>query len=352
LKFLESGEELEIGNIDDLPLSSDELIKSDENSPFVIQTLKGGLTAYIYKIFANGKYWCLKKKRENILVKNIDGQTSFLNEIQRRQDFEKLKKDPIRGKNYKNIIDTVYASNNKGIILSPWIEGEHINHNKKMIKSLFDSIYHMEIEGIFEFDFCSGNLLVRDNEIILFDFGYMYKFNPLTEYNPDGKNNPVFHAAERYESRYFFQYLMDLETEMGINQVYKEFRDEKEIVLNMYKKKILWLEKKNAQLDVINLTKHFIHLWELGLASSEGLEKLYALESFRSYVIDLADDLHGQSCSANTILKVDRILTILKVDYEFLKENNSLFWGDENESKEAIINKYRSKRDLVIKYQI
>ncbi|MCK4831068.1 hypothetical protein KA005_85950 [bacterium] len=67
--------------------------------------------AYIYKIQAYGRYWCLKKKRDEVLVKNIDGQTLFLNEIQRRQEFDRLKNDPVKGHRFKNIIDTIHALN-------------------------------------------------------------------------------------------------------------------------------------------------------------------------------------------------------------------------------------------------
>ncbi len=353
LRLLQSQQELEVGNIHDLPLPADELMNANEHSSFVVQTLKGGLTAYVYKIQAQGKYWCLKQKRDEILVKNIDGQTSFLNEIQRRQDFERLKKDSAKGHHYRNIIDTIYASNNRGIIVSPWMEGGHIQkNNRHLIESLFETIYYMEIEGIFELDYCPGNLLVNNNDIVLFDFGYMYRFDPLVDYNPDGKSNPVFHSAERYESRFYFQYLMDLEEEAGKAQAMKEFEEEKGIVLKMYKKKLGWLQAHRAEQAVIDFTKHFIDLWELGLRSAEGLEKVYALESFRSYVIDLTDDLHGQSCTPSTLKKADKILTTLHTNYDFLKENQAFFWGDETLEQAALIEKYTQNQALAQQYQL
>ncbi len=55
-----------------------------------------------------------------------------------------------------------------------------------------------------EWDLCSGNLLVdRQEQLWLFDFGYMYPFDPLREFNSNGLADPLFHFVERFETRFF-----------------------------------------------------------------------------------------------------------------------------------------------------
>jgi predicted unusual protein kinase regulating ubiquinone biosynthesis (AarF/ABC1/UbiB family) len=44
-----------------------------------------------------------------------------------------------------------------------------------------------------EWDLCNGNLLVdREEHLWLFDFGYMYPFDPLREFNSNGLADPFF----------------------------------------------------------------------------------------------------------------------------------------------------------------
>ena len=47
--------------------------------------LDDGLTARVYRVQLAGRDWALKVARRPV-VQNPDGQTSFLNELQRRRD--------------------------------------------------------------------------------------------------------------------------------------------------------------------------------------------------------------------------------------------------------------------------
>ncbi len=60
-----------------------------------------------------------------------------------------------------------------------------------------------------EWDLCPGNLLMDNGHLWLFDFGYMYPFQPLQSYNSNGLQDPLFHACERFETRFFFGRLLE-----------------------------------------------------------------------------------------------------------------------------------------------
>lgn len=351
LSFLNSKEEIEVGSKEDLPLPVEVLKKIDQDSPWVEKVFQG-LTTIVYKIKIDGKYYALKKKREKILVQGVDGQTSFLNEIQRRKDFESLKKTALELNEI--IVETSYASLNHGFILLPWIRGQHISQlNKDIYENLFYSLYCMECNGFFEWDLSWGNmLLVNGSQIKLFDFGYTYLYNPLLEYNSLGKEKPVFHGVERFESRMFMTYLIDQEEKILEDKVLDEYKVEKEVALKYYIKKLRWLEKHRADDDIIAWTKGIIKLWEWGLRDNDSLKELYILESFRSYVVDVSADISGKSCSPMTIKKVNRVLELLNNEYDLLKENKGLFWGDELLSKQNLIDKYRRSKSRAEKYQL
>ena len=75
----------------------------------------------MYKIEVEGSLYAVKRKRPTSLVKNADGAVAFLNEVERRADFEQLKQDPVIANKLLGIIDTLFASHLNGLIISPWI---------------------------------------------------------------------------------------------------------------------------------------------------------------------------------------------------------------------------------------
>lgn len=351
LQFINTNSELEVGSLDEFPLEVDELQEIDKASQYVVKVFDSGLTAVVYKLCINGELYNLKKKRNTILVKNVDGQTSFLNEVQRRNDFYYLKNKD--SKSFTGIVDTIYASFQKGIILSPWIDGVHITKgSKKIYESLFNTLLDMELNGIFEWDLCGGNLLVSKGDIKLFDFGYTYRFNPLTQFNSDGMDSPLFHMAERFETRFFMQYLMDIELSLGKQGSLKEYKEEKEAALKIYNKKLEYLKKNKALKEITDWLEAIILSWEEGLKSDKNLEELYGIEAFRSYILDIGDDVGGKSCTVSTIKKIDRVLELIEHDYDFLINKNILFFGDEKLNRQQLIEKYKEIRKLVIKYQL
>ncbi|WP_432665632.1 hypothetical protein R9X47_05000 [Wukongibacter baidiensis] len=351
LLFLNSNKEIQVGRIEDLPLSIDYIKKIDRDSLEVQKVFKG-FTSIVYKIKVDGKSYALKKKREKAVIRNIDARVSFLNEIQRRRDFENLKKTAPRL--YDGIVKTIYASLNNGFILSPWINGDDITlvNGREVYENLFDTIHHMECNGFFEWDPCPGNILVvNGNQVKLFDFGYNYVFNPLSEYNSAGKKEPIFHGVERFETRTFMGELLVKVEDMGEDRVLTEYKVEKEAALKYFEKKLRWLEEQQANDDIIIWMRRAIERCELGLTNEDSLKRLYILESFRSYVLDVNIDIAGKWCNWRTLKQVDRILKILNRDYDLLKQDSGLFWGDELLSKKKLIEKYKKSRDKVIEYK-
>ncbi len=342
LAVLSTGQEIEAGGREALPVPLAELETVDRESPLVSRYFGGGLTAEVFKLDIGGRAYTLKKKRREILVQNTDGQTSFLNEVQRRRDFEALKaRDP---EGYAGIVDTVYASLKHGVILSPWIEGEEIAfYTREVLESIFFTLIQMEMGGIFECDPTSGNLLLcPDGRVLMYDFGYAYPFDPVSEFNSDGIESPVFHAAERFETRAFMMHLLDIEMEVGRAYALALYRVEKEVALKHYRRKLAWLHEKGAPEHVLSFVSRFISLWEEGLRDNGALDRLFTLECFRSCLLDVHDDISGRSCNPDTILKARHVIDAADRHYAFIRENGGFFWGDESLSREDLLVRYRT----------
>jgi len=104
--------------------------------------------------------------------------------------------------------------------------------------------------------------------------------------------------------------------------------------------KSAWLIEHHADSEIIQWIRHFIEKWEKGLRSDAGLEGLYGQESFRSYILDVEDDLSGKSCTAATVKKISCVLDMIRTEFAFLRESGSLFWGDEKLERQQLLEKY------------
>ena len=303
LAFAASGAELEVGRLADCPLPIEQLLATTAGSPWVTRHFAGGLTAEVYRIEAGGRRWTLKRARQRCKVQNIDGQTSFLNEVQRRADIQCLKAAPGGAERFAALVDTQYASYRRGLLLSPWIDGAAVHDwDEQRLLQLFDCLHQLLLEGLFEWDLCPGNLL-DDGCIRLFDFGYMYRFDPLREFNSNGTATPHFHGAERFETRSYYAYLLDLEQRRGSAAALSALELEKRIALDCYQRLRQALAKRGASRDVLAWLDDIIGAWQRALRHD--LARLYLREAWRSHWSDLDDDLRGQTCTPLTLQRLD-----------------------------------------------
>jgi len=352
LAFVDSKQNIEIGTLDGFPLTLSQLKSTTSDSSYVVETFNSGLTAIVYHLHLNGKSWTLKLKRPVSLVNNIDGQTSFLNEVQRRRDLAQFKK--INPENFKHIVETQFASFTDGIILSPWIVGEPLTMlNRDLFLQIFGAIMNLELNGLFEWDFCPGNILLdTEKQIKLFDFGYMYQFDPKKHFNSNGQNTPLFHGIERFETRFFFDFVLKNSLDLPPDALFSLYKIEKQCALQVYQQKLQKLLELGADASVIAWQRAINERWQSALSDDSALQACYLLESFRSNLLDLLDDLHGQSCSPYTLQKADLVLHLTEQHFAQIAASGGFFFGDELLSKAALMDKYRQFRQHAQRFQL
>jgi len=201
LKMIDENVNIIIGDESKLPIDIVTLQNIKSDSPLVEKIVDSGLTAYVYKVVIDNFEYCIKIKRDDILVKNTDGQLSFFNEIITRDLISNHANNPIIT---KGTTKTLYANFQKGIIVSEWSRGRHVKTYKKpQLLSLFTLCIELMKIGLFEWDLCNGNILFEDNQAVLFDFGYTYPMDIKTEINSEDKDALIFHMVERFETRTF-----------------------------------------------------------------------------------------------------------------------------------------------------
>ncbi|WP_375748739.1 AarF/UbiB family protein [Vibrio sp. HN007] len=351
-EFDESGKNLIVGLATACPLKPEELAAITPDSPCVVEVFTSGLTAEVYRLRIKGNDYTLKKKREESKVQNLDGKYSFLNEVQRRSDFQKLKDDATTAGDYQHIVPTIYADYQMGIILSPWLEGELLQKpNQAIVSQLFSTLFACEKAGLFEWDLCSGNMIVdEEQQLWMFDFGYMYPFNPLKELNSNGLSDPIFQFCERFETRFLSGWIA--KNELDSDAALKLFRMVKKAALEAISQKLEWLIEQGADDTVVS---HYVEMqaeYEKAVSDSDELKRRYMLDMFRSHVLDIEDDLDGKSCTSTTALRVKAVIGMLDKHYDLLREGGGLFYQNSGKKRSELIRQYIEKSELVEEYQV
>lgn len=111
LAFIASGREFSFGDLNALPLPVNALQALQAGSPGVLSVHDGGLTAEVLCLQQGGRRWAVKRARTECRVRNPDGATSFLNELQRHAE--------LAGLGLPGIIQPVYGSLRAGLVVSP-----------------------------------------------------------------------------------------------------------------------------------------------------------------------------------------------------------------------------------------
>lgn len=351
LAFEASGANLVVGNVLACPLPPAELATLTAAHPAVVTTYEGGLTAQVFHLRLQGRDYTLKQKRPQARVQNIDGQTSFLNEVQRRADFTRLKADPAWAPRLRAIVSTLYADYRQGIILSPWIPGAPLARFDAAVASqILQTVLACEQAGIQEWDLCAGNLLDDGEGIHLFDFGYTYLFDPLGGFNSNGLSDPLFHPCERLETRFFSGWL--LQQALPAPLAIAHFRTLKQVAFDCYRAHRHWLVTSGAVPAVVARIDRLLLTWQQALLDETALARLYCCDLFRAHVLDIEDDLHGKSCTPLTLRRVEAVCAALRSDFAVLQAGEALIYALHGRSQADLLAHYQQVREQVLAYQL
>lgn len=347
-KFADTGLEVQVGQAADCPFPPVELAALHAGHPAVVETHDSGLTAVVHRVRAHGIDWAVKQARTACKVQGIDGQTSFLNEVQRRAEMATLPALQRPG-----LVPTLYASVRQGLIVSPWIAGSYVSDwDETGLQQLFDTGRGLIRAGFFEWDFSPGNVIRDARQVWLFDYGYLYRFDPRRHFNSSGTGTsvPQCHLAERIETRHVFGWLLRVEQAQGLRAALRAFEMEKRIALDTYERLHRELQGDGAQAVVLDWLQGLMADWRQALAT--GVQDLYLREAWRSHAADLEDDLQGQTCTPATLMRARWLLQSLAEQHDALSAQD-VWQGDEAAlDKAGLLARYEQRLNLAHTYQL
>jgi hypothetical protein len=330
LAFIASGAEFGFGS-PPLPVATLQALTAQ--SPGVQALHDGGLTAEVFCLHHAGRRWAVKRARAECRVRNDDGRTSFLNELQRHAELAPL---PLPG-----IAKPVYGSLRAGLLVSPWINGRHPGVlDERQARTLLEAACALVEHGCFEWDFSAGNLLDDGERVWLYDFGYCYRFDPLTQFNSagDGSTHPRHHPAERIEGRHLFGALLDAGSDEDALSAFIAF---KHLAVQAYEALAERLAARGASPAVLAHYRGLAARWRAALAANPA--HLYLADAWQAHSSDLADDLHGRSCTPRTLRRARWLQQALRRHAALLRAAGALAPEDAALGDEALLARYRER---------
>lgn len=342
LAFIASGAEFAFGDPAALPLPVAELKVLNVNSPGVEALRDGGLTAEVLCLNHAGHRWAIKRARAQCRVRNPDGQTSFLNELQRHAELAPLA--------LPGIVSPVYGSLRDRLVVSPWIAGRHPGVlDERQARTLLEAGCALIEHGFFEWDYSAGNLLDDGQRLWLYDFGYCYRFDPLTQFNSagHGRDCPQHHLAERIEGRHLFGALLDAGSDADAVPHFLHF---KRLAVHAYENLARRLASRGATAEVLN---HYLGLasrWRRELAQDPG--QLYLASAWQAHSSDLDDDLRGRSCTPRTLRRAQWLQQALREHGALLRKSGALPTADAALDDAALLRRLQAHEAEAQRHQL
>jgi len=352
LDFLARGEELTIGDPATLPWPDEALAALRADAPGVEATHANGLTGVVHKLRVGAQAYAVKCARRPCLVQNTDGQTSFLNELLRHRELEALR---AAGVELPGIVRPLYGSLRHGLIVSPWIEGPTLQaFDERTLRQVLTAGRLLCEHGFFEWDFSAGNMVDDGRQVWLFDFGYMYRYDPLTQFNTagDGRSAPEFHLAERIETRHAFGWLLGIERSRGPAAALSHFSLVKRLALEAYRQMRRNLAARGASTQVLSWLDGICAGWSSALADASQLQALYLREAWRSHTADLDDDLRGRTCTRRTLDRADWLIDQAVRQHAQLSASGALHGADAFLGARELADKVRAQRQTAEGYLV
>ena len=314
LQMLESKEEIRIGRERDCPLPLAQLLRLTEAHPAVLKIYRHGLTAEVFHLKVEGHHWCLKRRRHDSLVANADGKTAFLTELERRREIEALRE--LHPTILSKVVCTSFGSARAGVLVSPWLRGAPVSQlDKRNLAQMLAVQAELARWGWFDWDPSPGNLLDDGQQIAVFDFGYMWPFDPRHEFNSNGLADPQFHVPERLETRTLSGLWLDEADPLPL------FRHWRELCLAWAREELQHLTREGASAPVLARLQGLQAEWRSALASEEGLAASWWRDMYRSHHLDIQDDLSGKSCGPLTLRRLDWLERAVSEHFPLLVDN-------------------------------
>lgn len=331
LEPLGLSEELLLMLEDELPTS---LEAAQKLLPGIDEVHQEGCTSIVYRYNYESHSYAIKVKRKDIPQFPKDLYYSFDIEMAFRfvsQIFE------ING-----ICKTLYTNNSPKVMISDWISGCYIKNMNAIdvtaVAHAFELMLDLQKMGFFIFDLNMSNIKYKDGMPYLYDFGYVYPFNPRIECNPYTINrvpDMYFDNLERYKTTHIMRYISNIERTNGSLVAIQQYELFADIFLQYQQKWLLYLKERDAAAWLCDRAELNI-MWYSSERETATTER-YILDKFLSYILTLEEGIYYDLYDEKFSVRLNELLSLVESSYDQLKKGITYFSYPIESSAEELI---------------
>jgi hypothetical protein len=162
----------------------------------------------------------------------------------------------------------------------------------------------------------------------------------LTQFNSAGHGleHPRHHPVERIEGRHLFGALLDAGCDADALPAFVAF---KRLAIEAYEALAERLQARGATPAVLGHYRGLAARWRQALAQDPA--GLYLADAWQAHASDLADDLHGRSCTPRTLRRAQWLQAALRTQAAALRELGALTADERALSDTALLDRYAAR---------
>lgn len=307
-RWLAEGRPLTVGDGSALPCPPAALRALQPQDPGVFAVVDGGLTGRVLGwspgtagASTGQPRYAIKQVWPRARVHNADGETAFVNELLRHAELAAAR---AAGVPLPGVLHALYGDLQLGLLVTPWIDGGPPDvADARAVAQLFDTGVQLHLAGHFEWDWSPGNLLDDGRQVWLFDFGYQYRFDPLSRLNSGGDAAQTrHHLAERLGARWAHAALLQRAVARGEAAAVDAFVGFQHTAIRATRQLADALAGRGAQAAVTATLRAWAAQAQPALDADPA--SAWRAEAWTAHLHDIEDDLHGRSCTPMTLQRL------------------------------------------------
>jgi hypothetical protein len=299
-EFLQTGQNLTIGSLEELQLTKDDLIALGEPHGPVIEAVKpkrGPLAIFVIK--HHGHLYEVR------LLQDKDLDHSFLHECMIRNHLTKVPSEMVK----ERVVRTLAMDYHDGYIVSEVQETTPLRPPAFVgYEAFYKMLWDLERSQLFATELSPTTLAMQGDHIVMTDVAHLVPFNPLTDYNEQGLVLPQAHMVERFEKHFLIDAWGIMETTDSIQAAIENIKIAKAAMLIVYMNKLRYVQSNGGSVTITAWMTGLIDEVKKYLVGPDELWQEYMTNRYRGYVKDMVDELDQPSIHSKTIAKLDFLI--------------------------------------------
>ena len=310
------------------------LNKAIDIIPIISEIHTSGSTSIVYKLMHEAECYAIK------IQKSERYSAFFQNEIGVRL---------IAIEGDRVLTQTLFASEEIGVIMSKWIQGEIIKNISDMnIWAAFNKSLLLTTEmakkGLYDDDFTPSNIIYTNECAKLIDAGTLFLYDPEVNINPFDDELFFYNTFTRLLYKNIMVYFIRLERIGRGEKAYELYG----IFLPLF---IDALRELPINIHNPTILKHYESICNYYDANYQDNKYLsYIRDKYLCHVFILMENINDNYYDRNTIIRLHELICLININYDILKKRHFLIYEDIEDSKKNCLVKYKEILDKTLLY--